>query len=224
MIKVLIIEDDPMVQEITESYINDINGYSVEGKCTNGSKALDFLEKKNVELVIADINMPEMDGITFIKNLRSRQIKSDVIFITGLKDTETIKTALEYGAVDYIIKPYDYNRFSTTMESYRKRFQTLKYKNDISQSEIDTLLNNPISEISLPKGLHPTTLDKILSFINSCETDFSVDDVSNSLNMSKVSVRHYLEYLCKKNRIICDTEYGTVGRPKYTYRKKLKTF
>ena len=220
MIKVLIIEDDPMVQEILKSYIDDISGYSVEGKCINGSKALNFLKQKNVELIIADINMPKMDGITFIKKLRSTQINADVIFITGLKDTETIKTALEYGAVDYILKPFDYERFSTTLESYRKRFQTLKYKNDISQSEIDTLLNNPKSDINLPKGLHPTTLDKILFFVNSCKTDFTVYDIAKSLNMSKVSVRHYLEYLYKKNQIICDTEYGTVGRPKYTYRNK----
>ncbi len=162
MIKVLIVEDDPMVREITGDYISDIRGFSVVGKCDNGLSALSFLEKSSVNLIVADINMPRLDGIGFIKKLRFMQNNPDVIFITGLNDPATLQSALKYGAVDYIVKPYDYERFRSTMEAFKKRFDIINSKDRISQIDIDNMLHNSHKNIKadLPKGVHSATLKK----------------------------------------------------------------
>ncbi len=227
MIKILIVEDDPMVIEITKSFIDKISGYTISGECRGGISALEFLKKNDVDLIMADISMPNMDGLTFVKELRKEQNNSDIIFVTALNDSETIKTALKYGAVDYIVKPYDFNRFKKTMESYKDRFNTLNRKNSIEQSDIDRITNiestnNTTSE--LPKGIHSSTLKKVLKTFDDSDPDMelTIEYFSSILKMSVVSLRHYMDYLCSEGIIEYDTKYGTVGRPKYLYRRTNK--
>ena len=226
MIKVLIVEDDPMVVEITKSFIGEVPGYAIAGECRDGSSALEFLVKNNVDLIMADISMPNMDGITFVKELRKKLNNSDIIFVTASKDSETIKTALKYGAVDYILKPYDYERFKKTLEAYKSRFETLNKRENVEQHEIDRITNrgsyNKTSE--LPKGIHLSTLNKVLKVIDDADPDMelSIDYFSKAMKMSVVSLRHYTEYLCSEGIIEYDTKYGTVGRPKYIYKKTKK--
>ena len=224
MIKVLIVEDDLMVREITEDYINEISGFSVVGKCENGLSALSFLEKKSINLIVADINMPRLDGIGFIKKLRFMQNNSDVIFISGLNDSATLQSALKYGAVDYIVKPYDYDRFRSTMEAYKKRFEIINSKDKISQTDIDNMLHKSQKDIKtdLPKGVHSATLKKIKSYIDKQNGIFNINDISDNLKMSKVALRKYLDYLVEIDVVDYDIEYGSVGRPKYTYSKKMQ--
>ena len=226
MIRILIVEDDPMVIEITKSFIEKIPGYTISGQCRGGTSALEFLKKNNVDLIIADISMPNMDGLTFVMELRKEQNNSDIIFVTALNDPETIKTALKYGAVDYIVKPYDFNRFKKSMESYKDRFNTLNRKNSVEQNEIDRITNrdsiNTTSE--LPKGIHSSTLKKVLKTFDDSDPDMelTIEYFSSILKMSVVSLRHYMDYLCSEGIIEYDTKYGTVGRPKYLYRRTNK--
>ena len=223
MINVLIVEDDPMVIEITKSFIDKISGYSISGECRDGKSALEFLKKIDVDLIMADISMPNMDGLTFVKELRKEQNNSDIIFVTALNDSETIKTALKYGAVDYIVKPYDFTRFKKTMESYKDRFNTLNRKNNIEQNEIDRITNREINNTAseLPKGIHSSTLKKVITTFDDAGPDeeLTIEYFSSILKMSVVSLRHYMDYLCSEGIIEYDTKYGTVGRPKYIYRK-----
>ena len=235
MIKFLLGEDDPMVTEVTKTFICEIEGYSVEGECRDGSAALEYLKEHKIDLIMADVSMPNMDGITFVKELRRQQNNSDIIFVTAAKDSETVKTALKYGAVDYIVKPYDYDRFTKTMESYKKRFYKLNSSSSIEQNEIDSIITKQsgeknsiltagspaITDKDLPKGIHSSTLAKIIESVNKMETDeeFTINDFSETINMSTVSLRHYMEYLCSEGLVECDTKYGSVGRPRYVYRK-----
>ena len=106
MIKVLIVEDDPMVAEINKGYVESVSGYKVMGSVSNGEKAMSYLSEKTIDLAIVDIYMPEMDGITFIKKMRQKQIESDVIFVTASNDVNDINTSLKYGAVDYLITTF----------------------------------------------------------------------------------------------------------------------
>ncbi len=67
MIKVLIVEDDPMVSDINKGYTESVDGYKVIKSVSNGEQALEYLKDNSIDLAIVDIYMPEMDGITFIK-------------------------------------------------------------------------------------------------------------------------------------------------------------
>ena len=69
MIHVLIVEDDPMVAELNKSYLNRIEGFKLAGVVANGQEALDFLEKNLVSLLLLDVFMPQLDGLSLLQKI-----------------------------------------------------------------------------------------------------------------------------------------------------------
>ena len=69
-IKVLVVEDDPMVSDIHKKFINSIDGFQVAGIASTGKEAIEFLEKNDINLIILDIFMPVMDGIETMVRIR----------------------------------------------------------------------------------------------------------------------------------------------------------
>ena len=219
MIKVLIVEDDPMVADINKGYTESVEGYKVIKSVSNGEQALEYLMDNDIDLAIVDIYMPEMDGITFIKKMRQLQIESDVIFVTASNDVNDINTSLKYGAVDYLIKPFKFDRLISTLENYKERFNMMEGKTSIKQEEFDRLTKGLTDKIVLPKGLQEKTLEMILEIIDSFkDKQFAVSAVSDKSGISTVTVRRYLEYLEETGKLKSEIFYGTGGRPKSLYR------
>lgn len=220
MIKVLIVEDDPMVAEINKGYVESVSGYKVMGSVSNGEKAMSYLSEKTIDLAIVDIYMPEMDGITFIKKMRQKQIESDVIFVTASNDVNDINTSLKYGAVDYLIKPFKFDRLISTLESYKERFNMMIGEKSIRQEDFDRLTRVGTEKIRLPKGLQEKTLEMILEIIKTftASRQFDTESISEKSGISTVTVRRYLEYLEDSGKVKSEIFYGTGGRPKSLYR------
>lgn len=107
MIQVLIVEDDPMVARINEEYICRLPEFTVVGIAQNGEEALRFLSSgKQVDLLILDVYMPRMDGLSLLEQIRREFHSVDVIFVTAAKEKPVIQRGLQLGAVDYLIKPF----------------------------------------------------------------------------------------------------------------------
>jgi two-component system response regulator PilR (NtrC family) len=101
---VLIVDDEPNIIEILEIFLIE-EGMEVL-KSPSGRKALDILRRKEVDLVISDIRMPDLSGLELLRE--AKQLASDTIFImiTAFASTETAIEALQHGAYDYITKPF----------------------------------------------------------------------------------------------------------------------
>lgn len=220
MIKVLIVDDDPMVGDINKRYVESVEGYEVLGIAKNGFEALKILDRKDVGLAIVDIYMPDMDGLTLIREIRKKQIKTDIIIVTASDDREDIDTALKYGAVDYLIKPFKYERLVDTLNKFKERNNAFNREDSMRQDEIDKLIKKKETVKDLPKGLHRKTLEKIWKYIsdNCQKSEFTAESLSEEIEISSVTVRRYLEYLESTQRINSSIRYGTVGRPKSFYR------
>ena len=84
VLKVHIIEDEPYIRmELMEIIEWESYGFTIVGQSKNGKEALKSLEKNSVDLIITDIEMPHMNGIDFLKNIRERGWDVEVIFFTG---------------------------------------------------------------------------------------------------------------------------------------------
>lgn len=107
--RVLIVEDMATYRTIIARSLGEISGIEVVGRASNGRKALDFLDKhKNeVDLITLDVEMPVMDGLATLKELRSRDLNIDVVMLSGLSDQAAQLTiqCLELGAIDFVLKP-----------------------------------------------------------------------------------------------------------------------
>src|SRR3954453_13487931 len=115
MIKVLIVEDDPMVAEFNKRYLKEMKGFCLSGIVYNVKDAREFLEKEQVNLVLLDVYMPGTNGLELLHFIREQKVDVDVILITAAADTEKIHTALRLGAVDYLIKPFEFQRFNQAL-------------------------------------------------------------------------------------------------------------
>ncbi len=103
-IKILVVDDERVVIRSVEMVLK-AEGYNIEG-ASSGKDAILKIEQHDYNLVLTDLNMPEMDGITLIRWLRQKKPEVGIVILTGYPSQETIKEALELGIIDYVPKPF----------------------------------------------------------------------------------------------------------------------
>lgn len=225
MLNILIVEDDPMVAQINQQFIKKIDDQTSVDIASNIKEAIKHIENKEIDLLLLDIYMPEENGLTFLKYVREQGYKIDAILITAATDIEEIQTAFRYGAVDYLIKPFDFERFQQSLLRYKKGLTFFNKTSSINQTDIDAeFLNKEIvdrdSELKLPKGVTEATLQVIIDKMKYFEeNEFSTDDISKRVNISRVSVRKYLKFLTDIEVLEESLNYG-IGRPINFYKVK----
>lgn len=209
--KILIIEDDPMVAMIHKEYFkrkeisNDLNHVPTL------EEAKEFLANSDTDLIILDNYLADGQGIEFLPELKGYPI----IMITAANDVQTVEAALTNGVVDYLVKPFTYERFSQAIDKVQDYMKLLS-KEKINQDLIDDYLNSgrvEEEEDSLPKGLSRITLKKVLENIKEQETGFTTQQVADALDISRITIRKYLNHLVNINVLSEDAEYYTSGRP-----------
>lgn len=223
MIRVLVVEDDPMVAYLNRRYVDSVDGFSVIKSVGDGDEAWSVLKKEAVDLVILDVYMPKTDGLTLLEEIRKNFLHVDVILVTAAKEMEVIDKALKLGAVDYLIKPFKFERLKDALEKYRSRHKFFMEEGPVSQEGIDRLTKGRAKNLEmgtgLPKGLHVKTLARIQQRLQENKDAFlNADEIAEKAGISRVTARRYLEYLDSIGAIECEIEYGNVGRPSYVYR------
>lgn len=121
--KILLLEDEAMLNESICEYLNSL-GYKTVG-FVDGIDALDAIKNQNFDLLILDINVPNLDGLSFLQTLHSLKIHTPAIFISALVDIEDISKAYELGCKDYIKKPFHLKELSLRIDRVRNTTQTL---------------------------------------------------------------------------------------------------
>lgn len=228
MYKVLIVEDDPMVAMINEQYVCKNKNFCVAKTCRNGQEALDFLtgtdDGKNVDLVIMDVFMPLMNGIETLKKIRENKLDCEVIMVTAANDPATLEETIHLGVIDFLIKPFAYERFQVALEKFMIKTEAFRTANQtIDQSYVDSLISNQgagrQAEAELPKGIQKKTLDLLIEYFSEKNGWVSGDQISEDVGLSSVTVRHYMAYLVETKKIKSEINYETGGRPSMLYRK-----
>lgn len=115
--KILYAEDERDVQTIVEISIWSTSSYEIK-ICDNGKLLLDCVEDYNPDLILLDAMMPEMDGITTLRNLRLNEKTKNipVIFITAKAQTHEVKSFNESGVIGVITKPFDPMSLSSSIK------------------------------------------------------------------------------------------------------------
>ena len=221
MYKVLIVEDDPMVAMINEQYIKKNKNFEIVGKCNDGLTALDFLENNTVDLMILDVFMPKMDGFEMLRQIRNKQIAVDAIMVTAANERESLEEALHLGIVDYLVKPFSFDRFQMALEKYIAQNNALKDIDTLSQKSIDHIIDNSRkkSDDLFPKGIQGKTLEFIMEYLKANKnTWFTGDEIAKNVNLTGVTVRRYMNYLAESGRVVGEINYETGGRPCMRYK------
>lgn len=120
------VEDDPMVREINSKFLKRVEGFNLYKAVSNLDDAKKFILIKKPDLILLDVYLPKENGIDFLKWIRAQEIDIDIILITADKSIERIQEAFRYGVVDYLIKPFSFERFKESLSQFKSRYYQFK--------------------------------------------------------------------------------------------------
>ena len=155
-----------------------------------------------------------------VTEFRSRSFPVDVIVVSAAHDGKTLQHMLRYGIMDYIIKPFKFNRFQAALENYRQH-RLLQSKEAVVQDEIDRVsgLYRALAAADLPKNLNQVTLNQIKDELGRSDRGLTADEVADQIGIARVTARRYLDYLEKEGVISKEIQYGSVARPVHRFQK-----
>lgn len=109
--RLIIADDEAIIREGMASYDWERLGFTVAGTASTGKKALDLMEKNPADLIITDIRMPVMDGLELSGILKEKYPRCKIVILTGYKDFDYAKIAINLGVSEYILKPVDLKKY-----------------------------------------------------------------------------------------------------------------
>ena len=160
-----------------------------------------------------------MTGLEVLQRLRSDGDRVGVIMITAARELDTVKGALDGGAADYLIKPFEFAQLKAKLEAFAARADALESAGGVDQSLIDSLFGGPSATSPqgvLPKGLGAETGRLVLDAVRDAG-EVSAAECADLVGISRVSARRYLEYYLGTGALELRLQYG-VGRPERRYR------
>lgn len=216
IIKTVIVEDDPMVQRINEEFLSRVQDFECVGIHGTLEGFKRHYEDERPDLVLLDVFLPDGSGIDLLKWIRKQELEIDVILITADKRGLTVDETRRYGIIDYLVKPFRYERFEETLTRYRQQLIKLDEAPELDQDAIDQILTTTSER---PKETSKNlTLDSIYRHLKHHPTEgFTASAVAEAVGISRITARRYLEELEQKEWVRMELSYGGVGRPQNLY-------
>lgn len=216
---VLVVDDDFMVADIHRRFVERVDGFRAVGVARTGAEALTAARELRPQLLLLDVYLPDMTGLEVLHRLRSSGDRVGVIMITAARELDTVSGALDGGAADYLIKPFEFAQLRSKLEAFAARADALESDRGVDQSLIDSLFGRPGgSPEVLPKGLGAETGRMVLDAVRDAG-EVSAAECAELVGLSRVSARRYLEHYLNTGALELRLQYG-VGRPERRYRTR----
>ncbi|TVQ42018.1 MAG: adenylate/guanylate cyclase domain-containing response regulator [Saprospirales bacterium] len=176
--RILVVDDEPDLEIlIKQKFRKQIRANHFEFLfASNGEQALEVLEENSdVDLVLSDINMPVMDGLTLLLRLQENHKLLKSVVVSAYGDLENIRTAMNRGAFDFLIKPIDFKDLEITIEKTLNQVKAIKNtilavkENNILKMYVDESVLNFMSSKQLESSLFSNEqIDGTVAFIDIC--------------------------------------------------------
>ncbi|AEI45173.1 response regulator [Paenibacillus mucilaginosus] len=126
-VKAMLVDDEIHIVRNLEKIIPwESLGIEIIATAGNGAKALELAEELKPDLILSDIRMPVMDGIELLKQLRGSGYGGEILMLTGFQEFDYARSAVKYGAREYILKPIDYEELENILQSLAAEIQSVK--------------------------------------------------------------------------------------------------
>ena len=220
MIRVLVVEDEPVAAEAHRAYVDRTDGFATVGLAGTGAAALDALRRTAVDLVLLDLHLPDASGLDLCRRIRAVGADVDVLAVTSARELATVRAAAVHGVVGYLLKPFTYPALRDRLVAYAEYRAQLTAGGDAAgQAEIDRVLGTvrPARSAPLPKGMGRETLDAVVAAVRQ-GAGLSAAETAELIGASRITARRYLEYLAETGLGDRVPPYGSAGRPELEYR------
>ena len=175
LLTLVLVDDEPIILKgLLETYDWGNMGFRVVGAARDGEEALEMLKEKKPDLVLTDVRMKKMSGLTLIERAKELELKTNFVVISAYRDFEYAKKACENGALSYLVKPIDDGELEHTMRSIYEACTEKKFKEKnydlwerILIEDRDNFLNQMVGKY-LDNGL---TESELIDFFSSMQRE-----------------------------------------------------
>jgi len=220
--KVLVVEDEAIAARLLIEQIVAAPGFAVASHTCSGADALrKVVSDDDIDLVLLDIQLPDVSGMDVLRRLRAAGCDVDVMAVTVLRDPSVLQAAMALGVVHYLLKPFTAATVRQKLEHYRafraRRVAALGHA--IAQQEIDGIFSalRAMAVDTLPAGISQESLQAVATQLRRVGA-MSAAQVAEILGTSRVTARRYLEHLTESGLAKRGSRYGGTGRPEVEYR------
>ncbi|GAB79476.1 Response regulator of citrate/malate metabolism [Austwickia chelonae] len=227
MLQVLVVEDEPVAAVAHASYVRRVPGFVVAGVARTGQEALSTLRSAQIDLVLLDLHLPDMHGLSIVRAMRAAGVPTDVLAVTSAREVEMVRAAVSLGVVGYLLKPFVFASLAERLQAYREYRSVTTGQGVSTQGEVDQLLAglHQRREASLPKGLAEDIWGQVVHLVRAADQGRTAADTAQALGVSRVTARRYLEYLADSGLAERRTRPTGTGRPaiEYHWRERPST-
>lgn len=195
------IDDEPFALEVIRSHAGKVPFLQLQATFRNAIEALDYLQKKTVDLLFLDIQMPDLTGLSFLQTLSTKPM---IIFTTAYADYAL--ESYNFSAVDYLLKPIEFPRFLTAVN---KAYELYSLKNNTENKVEIAAKNSQTTDFVLIKSgsiLHKILLSDIL-FLQSSGNYLSVQLLDNRKILTRMTISEASEMLSNQDFIRVHKSY-----------------
>ncbi|ADL43476.1 two component transcriptional regulator, LuxR family [Caldicellulosiruptor obsidiansis OB47] len=192
--RILIVDDNKDVLYGLK-IILELENFEITGLCTNAKEAIEFLEKRNADVVLMDIRMPVMDGIEGTFNIKVRFPNVRVIILTTFCEEDYIKKSLSFGADGYILKSSDAQHIIDTI------YAVLDGKVVIDKEIalfVANIFKKDLQNVNTTENKLKNLSERELEIARLIAQGYSNKDISKMLFISEGTVRNYISTILEK--------------------------
>ncbi|WP_110944081.1 response regulator [Streptomyces niger] len=216
-IRVLVVEDDPVAADAHALYVGRVAGFTVSGTVHTAAAARRHLDQHPVDLLLLDLFLPDGHGLQLVRTLRAAGHTADIFAVTSARDLTVVREGVSLGIVQYVLKPFTFSTLRDRLTRYAV-FRSAAGE-ATGQDEVDRAIGalRAPQPATLPKGLTRATLQAVTDALRAAPEGLSAGAAAETVGISRITARRYLEHLVTAGRAVRSPQYGQVGRPELRY-------
>ena len=222
MIRTLVVDDDYRVAKVHAASVDRIEGFVCVGEAHSCAEARTLIESQQPDLLLLDLYLPDQNGLELIRSLGELGLDAqpDFIVITAARDVDSVRRAMQLGAVYHLVKPFGFAQLREQLTAYLRLRRGLDDMAVADQKTVDALYGLLRAQAPTQTGhrLLPTTMAQVFDQVRCAGEGVSAAEVAEQLGFSRATAQRYLADLVRRGLVELSLNYGGAGRPEHRYR------
>jgi response regulator of citrate/malate metabolism len=220
MIRAVVVDDDYRVASIHVAYVGKAEGFEAIAEVHTAAAAVDVVIGLRPELLLLDLYLPDEHGLDLAARLRGSDYPPvDAIVITAAKDADSVRAAMQHGALRYLLKPFSFpalrDKCSPTRGCAPGWMACAADQRSVDR--VYGALRAP-GQVAASKGRSDYTLETVEELLAGSAGDLSAAEIAERTGMSRPTAQRHLTHLHDLGRVEIRLRYGMSGRPEHGYR------
>jgi response regulator of citrate/malate metabolism len=221
MIRTLVVDDDYRIAKVHAASVGRIDQFVAVGEAHSAAEARAMVQSLRPDLLLLDLYLPDGNGLDLMRSLADLRLspQPDFIVITAARDIDSVRRAMQLGAMYYLVKPFGFVQLREQLTAYQRLREGLDEVAVANQETVDALyglLRGPAARTT-DRRL-PPTMAQVLVKVRQAIVDISAVEVAEQLGVSRATAQRYLADLVRRGLVDLSLHYGNTGRPEHRYR------